>query len=69
MITRIFALLLVTGLCQAAERGESPRRERPVPVKQAPRDTKEKHKLAKKKHMHIRMDEIEGRKLVFANSN
>ncbi|MFI5332562.1 MAG: hypothetical protein ACHQVS_00505 [Candidatus Babeliales bacterium] len=62
-------LLLVSTLGYGAERGGTPPKiERPKPIKEAPRDTKEKHRLAKK-NIHIYMDRIEGRKLVFTNDN
>lgn len=48
MTIKIMSLLLVSGLCYAAEREESPMRpERPVPQK-AKENIKEKHKEVKK---------------------
>lgn len=50
IMVRIYVLLLVGGICQAADVDRSPKRERPVPAnKTMPINIKVKHRDGKKK--------------------
>lgn len=54
---RILLLMCVFALCNAAEE-KTKKPERPIPeqpMAEAPKDTKEKHRAAKSRHMHIDM--------------